>query len=62
MAEEQPNPLMGALLHMVQGRQEGEIAKVALLSQLVGRIEAVLVELKKGNEQRAELLELQRKR
>lgn len=62
MAEEPPNPLTTHLLQAIQGRQQGEIAKVALLTALASAAEAVLVELKKGNEQRAELLELQRKR
>lgn len=34
MAEEKPNPITAHLLNLVQGRQQTEVAKLTLLTQL----------------------------
>ena len=57
MAEQPPNPLTSHLLNMVQGRQQTELAKIALLTSLDRKLSEAVVELKSIGEQLDEVLE-----
>lgn len=62
MADEQTNPLTGHLLSMVQGRQQIEAAKLAVLQAIHERMEAQIVELKGIAEKLEELAARERAR
>ena len=49
-------------MNLVEGRQQAEVAKIAVLHEIARGLEAILDELVKANEQRAELVERARAR
>jgi hypothetical protein len=51
-----PNPLVGAVLGMVQDRQAGEVARLELLARLAGRLDQVVNQLAKQTELLEELV------
>ena len=57
MPDEKPNPLVQHLMKLVDGRQQSEVAKIALLHEISNTANKILAELTLANEQRAELVE-----
>ena len=62
MAETEPNPLTAHLLQLVQGRQQGEVAKLTLLSSITEKLDEQLTELRSIRAAVDELAERSRER
>lgn len=62
MSEEKPNQMVQHLLRMVTGREQAEVAKLALLGEISSKAGEILGELKSVNAQLGELLERARER
>ena len=62
LAEEKPNPLTAHLLQLVQGRQQGEVAKLTLLSSINEKLDEQLTELRSIRAALDELTERARER
>lgn len=62
MDEPKPNPLTAHLLNMVQGRQQTEVAKLALLTQIAAGVERIAEHADKTEALLTELLERERER
>ncbi len=46
MAEEKPNPLASHLMNLVEGRQQAEVAKLALLGEISSTAGEILAEIR----------------
>lgn len=57
MAEQKPNPLVGAVFGMVQDRQAAELAKVELLAQIERRLSSIEVRMAQLADLLVELVE-----
>ena len=57
MTEERPNPLASHLMSLVEGRQQAEVAKIALLHEISRKAGEIVAELKSANVHLDELLE-----
>lgn len=62
MPDEQQNPITKHLLNLVQGRQQTEVAKLALLTQIASSCEQVKELLETMKTELHELLEREQKR
>jgi len=57
VAEEQPNPLIAHIMSLVEGRQQGELAKLSILTQMASELVAIREKLDKTNNLLIELNE-----
>ncbi len=61
MAEEQPNPLIGHVMNLVEGRQQTELAKLTILTQIAEGLSAIHSQLQVMDKRLEELVERSRK-
>lgn len=57
MAEDEPNPLMAHIMSLVEGRQQGELAKLSILTQMASALTEIRAKLDKTNNLLIELNE-----
>lgn len=57
MADEEPNPMMVHIMNLVEGRQQGELAKLSILTQIAGTLTEIRDKLTKANNLLIELNE-----
>lgn len=56
-ADEQPNPMFSHIMSLVEGRQQGELAKLSILTKIASSLEDIRDKLTKTNNLLIELNE-----